>query len=145
MNGGPFPELDEASVAQLQTAMADGRLAAQVLVEMFLARIEALDQNGPQFHAILEINPQAQDIAALIPRTRAVSGLARRAASRYCPSQTATADNASHHVPGLPVGASSRSTGMPNMVKPSCGSCLVFRPGHGFSLRVNPVDCDCQK
>ena len=56
MNGGPFPELDEASVAQLQTAMADGRLTAQALVEMFLARIEALDQTGPQLHAILEIS-----------------------------------------------------------------------------------------
>ena len=41
MNGGLFPELDEASVAQLQMAMADGRLTAQALVEMFLARIEA--------------------------------------------------------------------------------------------------------
>ena len=57
MNGGPFPELDEASMAQLQTAMAGGRLTAQALIEMFLARIEALDQNGPQLHAILEINP----------------------------------------------------------------------------------------
>ena len=37
MNGGPLPELDEASIAQLQAAMADGRLTAQALVEMFLA------------------------------------------------------------------------------------------------------------
>jgi amidase len=50
--------------------MADGRLTAQALVEMFLARIEALDQNGPQLHAILEINPEAQDIAAERDRER---------------------------------------------------------------------------
>ena len=70
MNGGPLPELDEASIAQLQAAMADGRLTAQALVEMFLARIEALDQAGPQLHAILEINPEAQDIAAERDRER---------------------------------------------------------------------------
>ena len=28
MNGGPFPELDEASIAQLQAAMAGGQLTA---------------------------------------------------------------------------------------------------------------------
>jgi amidase len=68
--GGPFPELDGASIAHLQAAMADGRLTARALVEMFLARIAALDQNGPQLHAILEINPQAQDIASELDRER---------------------------------------------------------------------------
>ena len=68
--GGPFPELDGASIAQLQEAMAAGRLTAQALVEMYLARIEALDQNGPRLHGILEINPQAQGIAAELDRER---------------------------------------------------------------------------
>ena len=70
MDGGPFPELDEARIAQLQAAMADGSLTVQALVKRFVVRTKALDQNGPRLHAILEINPQARDIAAQLDRER---------------------------------------------------------------------------
>ncbi len=57
-------ERAEATIAELQAAMADGRLTARELVEVYLARIEALDQSGPRLNAVLETNPEALDIAA---------------------------------------------------------------------------------
>lgn len=61
---GPFAELQHTSIAQLQEAMVTGRLTAHALVEMYLARIAALDQSGPTLKSVLEINPAALEIAA---------------------------------------------------------------------------------
>ncbi len=57
--GGQFSQLEEATIVQLQTAMATGQLTARRLVEMYLERIQFLDQRGPHFNAVLEINPDA--------------------------------------------------------------------------------------
>jgi amidase len=57
------PELDEASIAQLQSAMNSGQLTAHALTAHYLARIDALDRNGPQLHAVIELNPDALKIA----------------------------------------------------------------------------------
>lgn len=66
--------LEEASIVELQQAMASGRLTARRLIEMYLERIERLDRNGPQLRSIIEINPDALDIAAALDRERATSG-----------------------------------------------------------------------
>ena len=71
MEGEPFPELREASIAHLQDEMAAGRLTSRQLAERYLARIEALDQAGPRLNAVLEVNPEAQQIAAERDRERA--------------------------------------------------------------------------
>ncbi len=50
---------NEATVAQLQAEMASGELTSEELTKEYIARIIALDQNGPGVNAVIEINPDA--------------------------------------------------------------------------------------
>src|SRR6266699_4643409 len=50
---------NEATVAQLQSEMASGRLTSEELTKYYLTRIIALDQNGPSVNAVIELNPDA--------------------------------------------------------------------------------------
>lgn len=52
--------LEEVDIAGLQAAMNSGELTAVALVTHYQQRIAALD---PQLHAIIELNPEALDIA----------------------------------------------------------------------------------
>ncbi|MBV8667431.1 MAG: amidase [Burkholderiaceae bacterium] len=75
--GGAKLSLDtllEATVAQLQAAMASGKLSAYALTQHYLARIDALDRAGPCLNAVLEINPDALEIARELDRERAKQG-----------------------------------------------------------------------
>lgn len=56
-------ELDELTVQQLQDAMASGRYTSRRLVDLYTARINALDRQGPELHAVIELNPDARSIA----------------------------------------------------------------------------------
>jgi amidase len=56
-------EFDQASIAELQAAMAAGTLTAEKLTELSLARIEAFDRKGPKIHAVIALNPKALEIA----------------------------------------------------------------------------------
>src|SRR5262245_61997714 len=71
---GPFAELEEMTIAELQAAQAAGRYTARQLVEMYLARIQALDAGGPTLRSVIETNPEALEIAAALDRERATSG-----------------------------------------------------------------------
>ncbi|MCL6487366.1 MAG: amidase [Alicyclobacillus mali] len=64
----------EASVEQLQQAMADGRLTARDLTQYYLCRMAAYNQQGPDIHAVLEVNPDALHIAEALDVERAVRG-----------------------------------------------------------------------
>ena len=66
----PFPALQHTSIVELQSEMASGRLTATTLVQRYLARIEALDRAGPRLNAVLEVNPEALEIAAALDRER---------------------------------------------------------------------------
>src|SRR5262245_18819279 len=70
---GPF-ELDEVTVAQLQAGMQSGQWTAQSLAEKYLARIEAVDKKGPAVNAVIELNPEAVDIAAALDKERKEKG-----------------------------------------------------------------------
>ena len=54
---------NEATVAQLQAEMAAGRLTSEDLTREYIARIIALDQNGPGVNSVIELNPEALDMA----------------------------------------------------------------------------------
>jgi amidase len=54
---------NEWTVAQLQAAMASGKLTSEDLTKEYIARIIALDQNGPGVNAVIELNPDALFIA----------------------------------------------------------------------------------
>ena len=71
---GPFPELEEATIADLQAQMAAGSLTARRLTQMYLARIETLDRSGPMLRSVLEVNPDALAIADALDAERATSG-----------------------------------------------------------------------
>jgi amidase len=64
----------EPGIAELQAAMAAGRLTARALVERYLSRIEALDRGGPALHSIIEINPDALALAAELDAERQATG-----------------------------------------------------------------------
>lgn len=59
---------------ELQSAMQDGRLTSARLTEMFLQRVEAYDRSGPRLNAVLEVNPQAHEIAEALDRERTSGG-----------------------------------------------------------------------
>lgn len=54
---------NEATIAQLQAEMANGRVSSVELTTFYLNRINQLDQNGPGLNAVLELNPDALAIA----------------------------------------------------------------------------------
>jgi amidase len=67
-------ELNEATIAQLQSMMSKGHLSSTELVEYYLTRIHALDKRGPKVNSILEINPDAIDIALALDKERHTKG-----------------------------------------------------------------------
>jgi len=69
----PF-EWQNASLADLQRAMADGRLTSQSLATEYLTRIEAMDRRGPMLRAIIELNPDAMAQAAALDSERKTRG-----------------------------------------------------------------------
>lgn len=55
--------LEEATIARVRTALADGSLTCRALVEQYLARIDAHDKKGAALNAIVLVNPDALRIA----------------------------------------------------------------------------------
>src|SRR5580698_8056931 len=54
---------NEWTVAQLEAAMASGQLTSEALTKEYIARIIALDQDGPGVNAVIELNPDALNMA----------------------------------------------------------------------------------
>jgi amidase len=67
----PAPDnFNEATIAQLQAAMASGRLSSAELTRFYLQRIGALDESGPRLNSIIELNPDAVAIAQALDAMR---------------------------------------------------------------------------
>ena len=66
----PAFELDEVTIADLQERMTSGQETARSITEKYLARIAALDKQGPSLHAVLETNPEAIQIAESLDAER---------------------------------------------------------------------------
>ena len=64
----------EYDIESLQALMQTGKINSKQLVEFYLARIEAIDRNGPQLNSIIDINPQAVEIAIALDAERKKSG-----------------------------------------------------------------------
>lgn len=67
-------DLQEADITTLQSLMQKGELNAAQLVQFYLDRIEAIDRNGPALNSIIELNPQAMEIATALDEERKISG-----------------------------------------------------------------------
>src|SRR5438067_1085454 len=52
-------EVVERTIPQLQDAMRAGDVTSRQLVEIYRARIEAYDREGPRLNAIVALNPKA--------------------------------------------------------------------------------------
>ncbi len=65
----PF-ELDEITIGGLQEGMRSGKYTARSIAERYLARIDEVDRNGPTVNSIIEVNPQALEIAEGLDRER---------------------------------------------------------------------------
>lgn len=72
----PVPAFDvmEQSIEDLQRAMQDKQVTSRDLVELYLARIAAYDQQGPALNAIVAINPEARAAADRLDAERAATG-----------------------------------------------------------------------
>jgi amidase len=66
--------LNEATVASLQEAMATGKLTARKIVELYIARIHQIDKSGPAVNAVIELNPDALEIATELDKEREQKG-----------------------------------------------------------------------
>lgn len=58
----PF-ELDEVTIADLQSGMGSGKYTSHSITEKYLARIYAIDKQGPALASVIEVNPDALAIA----------------------------------------------------------------------------------
>ena len=56
--------VDNASLADVQQALAQGKITSSALTKAYLARIEAYDRAGPKLNSVRELNPDAASIAA---------------------------------------------------------------------------------
>src|SRR5712692_4283802 len=67
-------DLNEATVVQLQALMAQKKLRSVDLVDFYLSRIRSLDQSGPTVNSVIEVNPDAREIAGELDRERRSHG-----------------------------------------------------------------------
>lgn len=56
--------IDNASLAEVTAALAEGKITSSAVTRAYLARIEAYDRTGPGLNSVREINPDASSIAA---------------------------------------------------------------------------------
>jgi amidase len=62
--------LDEVSIDALQEMMRRGELSSRGITELYLERIKKIDKAGPKLNAIIELNPDAVDIAVKMDAER---------------------------------------------------------------------------
>jgi amidase len=67
-------EYDEVSVADLVERLRSGSLSSRVITNKYLERIADIDRKGPAINSVIEINPDAIDIAEALDRERRDKG-----------------------------------------------------------------------
>lgn len=64
----------ETGIGELQAALESGTITSVELVEQYLARIAAYDQQGPALNSIVRVNPEARALATALDAERRRSG-----------------------------------------------------------------------
>ncbi|HWA56013.1 MAG TPA: amidase, partial [Gemmatimonadales bacterium] len=59
------------TITDLQAGFASGRWTSRSVTQMYLDRIAAMDRQGPTLRAMLDLNPDALDLADQADRARA--------------------------------------------------------------------------
>src|SRR5262245_57183165 len=75
--GAPF-DLEEATFASLVSDQQSGKRTARAIAEQYLARIHAIDRNGPTLRSVIELNPDALTIADALDVERQTKGMRGR-------------------------------------------------------------------
>jgi amidase len=68
-------DVTEKSIEELQRAMQVGDITSRRLVDLYLARIEAYDKQGPALNAIVTVNPRAREAADKLDAERTGRGV----------------------------------------------------------------------
>ena len=67
--------MEELSISDLQAGMQSGALTSRQIVEGYLERIASINRAGPRLNAVIELNPDALEIAAELDRERMQGGI----------------------------------------------------------------------
>jgi amidase len=67
-------ELDEITIDDLQKAFLSGQYSSRSLAEKYLARIQEIDKAGPMVNSVIELNPEALQIADALDLERKAKG-----------------------------------------------------------------------
>src|SRR5208282_3790526 len=67
-------ELDEITIDDVQKAFLSGQYSSRSLAEKYLARIQEIDKAGPMVNSVIELNPEALQIADALDRERKAKG-----------------------------------------------------------------------
>ena len=67
--------MEELSISDLQASMQSGALTSRQVVEGYLERIASIDRAGPRLNAVIELNPDALEIADGLDRERKQGGI----------------------------------------------------------------------
>lgn len=62
--------LPEWTISELRQKLDSGELSARQLAELYIGRIEAVDRNGSHVNSVIELNPDALDIADVLDKER---------------------------------------------------------------------------
>ncbi|MBK9264196.1 MAG: amidase [Polyangiaceae bacterium] len=73
-NSFPAADLEELTISDLQGRLGNRQESSRSLVEKYIARIDAMNAKGPELRAVLELNPDALEIADKLDRERAAKG-----------------------------------------------------------------------
>ena len=71
---GSERNFSETDIAQLHDHMQRGELSSEELVRWYIARVETIDRAGPALNSIIEINPDAMNIARALDKEWKISG-----------------------------------------------------------------------
>jgi amidase len=70
----PAFDLDETTIAELQSGMTSGKYSAHSLARKYLDRIDDIDKHGPAINSVIELNPDALSIASDLDKERKAKG-----------------------------------------------------------------------
>ena len=66
-------DLVETSIPEIQSAINDGLISSEYVVQQYLNRIAAYDDQGPTINSIIELNPNALETARSLDANRSTS------------------------------------------------------------------------
>jgi len=67
-------EFDEITIDDLQKGFLSGQYSSRSLAEKYLARIQEIDKAGPMVNSLIELNPEALQIADALDQERRAKG-----------------------------------------------------------------------